>query len=182
MAIEIPERLKGGVKEVQERLRGILPGVRWVAPEGVHLTLKFLGEIEAGQVEEVSQAISPVVKGVQSFSIVIKGVGTFPDIRRPRVIYLGMAKGGDGVRSLYEGIESALQGLGFEREGRAFHPHFTLGRFKGAGHLRDLPKILSPFSNLQLDPFTAHEVTFFKSELRPEGARYTRIAQFPLGG
>ncbi len=182
LAIEIPEDLHGPIEEVLERLRGAVSDLKWVAPQAVHLTLKFLGEIEETQVEEISRMAAQVADGIVPFDINIKGLGVFPNPRRPRVIFLEMVEGEAGVSSLHRELEVGLEKVGFEREARRFHPHFTLGRVRRGGDIRDLPRSLAPFADFQLGNFPVNMVTLFRSELRPQGARYTRIAQFPLGG
>lgn len=182
IALELPQELIAQVKEVQEQLKDAIAGVKWVTPQGVHLTLKFLGEISEDMVKQVEKVVQPVTQGYPPFLLRIKGVGGFPDLRRPRVIFLGVEQGALEVKALEEGLARALEGIGFPREKRPFSGHFTFGRVKEGKAGRELAEKLAPYQEFQLEPFMVGAVTLFKSELRPSGAIYTRLNQFPLGG
>lgn len=182
LAIELPQSYDENIREVQARLKELIKGVQWVKAENVHLTLKFLGEITQVQAEEICRVVGEVTKGVAPFSVQVKGAGAFPDTRRPRVIFLGVSQGEYEVGALEKELSDSLEKMSFPREKRAFHPHFTLGRFKAFKPGGDLSRVLGGFSHYQLEPFVASAVTLFKSQLKPEGAQYSRLAQFELGG
>ena len=182
LAIELPEIYQEDIRGVQERLKERIKGVKWVKADNVHLTLKFLGEITEAQAEEICRVTSQVTRGHVRFPVQLKGVGVFPDLRRPRVIFLALSQGEYEVVALEKELSDSLEKIGFPREKRAFHPHFTVGRFKALKPGGELSRVVADFSNYQREPFVARGVTLFKSELRPEGAQYTRLAQFELGG
>ncbi|MEE8449799.1 MAG: RNA 2',3'-cyclic phosphodiesterase [Thermodesulfobacteriota bacterium] len=178
IAIELDDSLAGKVRDMQDKLQSQLDGVRWVAPGSVHLTLKFLGEINEQMIEEVSRQLDAVASDKGAFSLRPKGAGAFPDLRRPRVIILAAGEGSEQVAGLEKDISSRLENIGFPRGRRPFSPHFTLGRIKRWNARLDLAKLLEPFADYVFDPFKVEEFILFRSELRPEGARYTKLARF----
>jgi 2'-5' RNA ligase len=180
IAIELDDSLADKVREIQEELKGQLDGVKWVDPKSVHMTLKFLGEIDEGRVEQISQQLDAVSAARAVFSLRPQGAGAFPDIRRPRVIILAAAEGSEQVAELEKDISARLEKLGFPRERRAFSPHFTLGRIKRWNARLDMAELLAPFADYLFEPFKVEEFILFKSDLRPEGARYTRLGRFPF--
>ena len=133
-----PIRLKG-TREVDKRGGMDGPdrlGIRWVRPAGFHLTLKFLGNVTQERLSGIVEVIGKVGPSIPPFMVSVSGVGVFPNARDPRVIWIGVRSVGEDLVRLQEGIEEGLEPLGFAREGRSFHPHFTLGRLKSFGGTR----------------------------------------------
>ena len=131
IAVELPPAVREAVEGVVRELRsGIGDGVRWVRPEGVHLTLKFLGDIDAGSVPAVSRAMAQCAASAAPFDLFLEGVGVFPNARRPRVIWIGLGGALEPLLALQHSIDRELEGLGFARERRPFTPHLTLGRVR----------------------------------------------------
>lgn len=180
IAIEVPDGIKRGLLEIQERLKRSSADVGWTRPEGVHLTLKFFGEVEEGKLEDIQKAIGQAVKGLSPFVIEVGGIGTFPNPRFPRVIWIGLKDRGDSLKTLQEAIERETEGLGFEREDRAFAPHLTLGRVRSQKNRDALIRSLDEFDKIELGAFNVEEVSLMKSELRPKGAIYTQIWKVSL--
>jgi len=181
IAIEIPDGIKDGMKEVQETLRKSRADVGWVRPEGVHLTLKFLGDFEAGRVGGLGDAIESAVKGIRPFQLEVKGIGVFPTPKAPRVVWLGLGGEMDSLSAVYEKVEAACEGLGFKREPRPFKPHLTLGRVKSPGGRESLMRSVAEHERADLGAFTAGAVSVMKSELMPSGAVYTEMRRIILG-
>jgi 2'-5' RNA ligase len=175
VAIEIPEAVKAAMDDVQAVLRKTGADVGWVRPSGIHLTLKFLGGIEAGRVEELKESVGSAVRGHGPFALDVSGVGVFPNARAPRVVWMGV--GGDlpALAALYEMVETACESIGFRREDRPFKPHLTLGRVKSPGGRNRLMDAITGLDKATAGTFTADAVSIMKSELRPTGAVYTEM-------
>jgi len=160
--------------------------IQWVRPDAVHLTLKFLGDIAEGRVEEIHRALSATVLARPRFSVEVKGLGVFPDLRAPRVLWVGLSGQPGQIDSLVrlaEDVDVALHGLGFPRELKPFSPHLTLARIKERS--RDVGKALAGSDLLtqmaSLGSCMVHAVVLMKSDLTPSGAIYTRLWEVPLG-
>ena len=180
IAIGIPETILQAIGKAQETLKGYDLGIRWVRKEGIHLTLKFLGNIGWDDVEEIQVAMKEAAKDFSPFTVRAEGIGVFPDLKRPRVIWVGVSGEVEGVRALQKDLESRLNGLGFPREKRSFKGHLTLGRVKGRLDVARLTKALEVLEGFRTESFTAQSVVLFQSDLRPNGAVYSKLAEVPL--
>jgi 2'-5' RNA ligase len=180
IAIEIPSPLKARMEEIQRQLRRTDADVKWVRPEAIHLTLKFLGSIRQEDVERISQALAPVLADGESFEVRVLGMGCFPNPRNPRVVWLGVDRGKDALASLQRAIEQKMAGLSFPPEARPFSPHLTLGRVRSPRGRAGLAQALEKHQGVEIGTFQAQEVILFRSELRPSGAVYTKLGEFPL--
>jgi 2'-5' RNA ligase len=175
IAIDLPENIRATLAQRQAAFRAACPEARWTRPEGIHLTLKFLGEIsekQTGQVNEALCALGPVEK----FSIEVKGFGFFPDARRPRVFWAGLEAPPD-LEELAKKVEAAMSKLGFPVEGRPLTPHLTLARFKIPRPQPALQALLEP---PLLGRFEVSDFYLFESKLAPQGAEYRKVLRFPL--
>jgi len=168
------ERLQAGLKTARA-------DVKWVRPTGVHLTIKFLGDVEENTIPALAAAASEAIAGNRALPLRIAGTGVFPSPSRPRVVWLGL--GGDlaGLERLRRDVETVAAGFGFAPENRPFKPHLTLGRVRSE---RGRTELLAGLEKLDPGPveFTAGEVILFKSDLRPSGAVYTALHRMTLGG
>ncbi len=180
IAIEMTAEVKAGMKELQDKLRKSGADVAWTRPEGVHLTLKFLGEVDAATVERLGDALEEAVKGSRPFTLEVRGTGVFPTPKSPRVVWVGLEGGIDALAALYEKVEAVCEGLGFAREGRPFKPHITLGRVKSLRGRESLMKALAGFEHVELGKIDAEAVSVMKSELKPSGAVYTEMKRIEL--
>jgi 2'-5' RNA ligase len=180
IAIEIPSPLKARMEEIQRQLRRTDADVKWVRPEAIHLTLKFLGSIRQEDVERISQALAPVLADGESFEVRVLGMGCFPNPRNPRVVWLGVDQGKDALASLQRAIEQKMAELSFPPEDRPFSPHLTLGRVRSPRGRAGLAQALEKHQGVEIGTFQAQEVILFRSELRPSGAVYTKLGEFPL--
>jgi RNA 2',3'-cyclic 3'-phosphodiesterase len=180
MAIEIPSPLKARMEEIQRQLRRTDADVKWVRPEAIHLTLKFLGSIRQEDVERISQALAPVVAEGESFEVRVQGMGCFPNPRNPRVVWLGVDRGKDALASLQGAIEKKMAELSFLPEDRPFSPHLTMGRVRSPRGRAGLAQVLEKHQGVEIGIFQTQEVILFRSELRPSGAVYTKLREFPF--
>ena len=163
-----------------DELKTLSAAVKWVRPESIHLTLKFLGHITPDQLEQVKETVKDVVKKQRRFELEASGLGAFPSLDRPRVFWVGLAGSGrQQLMVLQKQLETALAQIGFPEEKRAFKPHLTLGRVKSSRQLtRVIEKIKSTtFPHIA---FPVTDILIMRSELRPDGARYSVLKSFPL--
>src|SRR5574341_320500 len=175
IAIEIPDEIKTEMAEVQRRLKGAGADASWTRAEGIHLTLKFLGEVPETEIPGITAALAGAAQGADGFGLEVEGVGTFPNPKRARVAWIGVSGNVEKLARLQTAVEDAMAGLGFEREARAFTPHLTLGRIKYI-HSRDRwLKALDAVKDVRLPGFDVKAVSLMKSELKPTGAVYTEI-------
>jgi RNA 2',3'-cyclic 3'-phosphodiesterase len=179
VAIDLPESVRAALARAQARLRAACarnPGIRWTRPEGLHITLKFLGEISADHVPALAAALQGVGP-FEKFSVEVKGFGFFPDARHPRVLWAGI-DAPPALRSLAERVDAALSKLDFPPEDRPFRPHLTLARFRAQRPEPALEAALEELSSTSLGCFDAAEYFLFESRLRPGGAEYNKLTGF----
>ncbi|MBM3323480.1 RNA 2',3'-cyclic phosphodiesterase [candidate division WOR-3 bacterium] len=176
VAIEVPEPVRAEVSSLVRGLSGS-PGVRWVRPDAMHLTLAFLGEREPGFVEAVKQALAAVGPKLDRFQARLAGLGAFPTPKRARVVWVGMEAGREECCRVQQATVAALASVGFVPESRKFSPHLTLGRLKVPADVSTLVGVA-----FRSGAFLVDRVVLFQSELRPEGPRYTRLGEYLLSG
>ncbi|MCX5821781.1 MAG: RNA 2',3'-cyclic phosphodiesterase [Deltaproteobacteria bacterium] len=183
LALDPPEEILREIGRVQDSLRKLIHGdVRWLRPEAIHLTLKFFGDIPECDVANISAVAGKAAAEVRPFDLAIGGAGVFPDPHRPRIIWLGMNGEVARLVTFQQGMERALQEIGFPREERPFRPHLTLGRIKTPKGLIGLTGVLEKGETYTAGRFTASGLGLFKSDLTPRGAIYTRLAGYPFAG
>ena len=183
LAIDPPEVVLDNIQALQNRLKKSIQGaIRWVRPEGIHLTLKFFGDISAYDVENISEAIANKTTNVPPITLEIRGMGAFPDLNRPRVIWLGINGQLAPLLSLQRDLEEVFSKLGFPKENRPFRAHLTMGRVKVPKGIIGLAPSVEAEGNLMAGNFTVGEITLFQSSLSPQGAIYSKLAAFPLQG
>jgi RNA 2',3'-cyclic 3'-phosphodiesterase len=180
IAIELPESVRQMLRREQGRFREVCPDARWTRPEGIHLTLKFLGEISSQQEAQVKRALAQMER-FEKFTVRVQGFGFFPDARRPRVFWAGLDAPTDLAR-LAAQVESVMAPLGFPPENRAFRPHLTLARFKITRPQPKLQALVAVPGNPLLGTFEVSELFLWESQLLPGGAEYHKVARFPQDG
>ena len=181
IAIMLEAQVIDKIAQVSDQLRNHLPGVRWVAPSNIHLTLKFLGSIDESTIEPIEAALGEQVRLFQRFTINAKGLGVFPGPKRPRVLWVGLA--GDHLISLASRVESALQPLGFTPETRPFTPHLTIGRWRQADPAaKSLARQLTDWRGFEFGKSKVEDVKLMQSVLKPQGASYQPLITVPLSG
>ena len=181
IAIKLPDAVTTSISEVQERIRSHGIKLRWVKPENIHITLKFLGDIKEDDIESVTAVIYDSAKSRGPISLCAKGIGVFPGLKRPRVVWVGIAGQLESLLGLKNSLEQGLEGLGFDKDKRPYRGHLTLGRVKGRIDPKKLGGALKQCDGFTSETFCAENVVFFKSELKPTGAVYTALARVPLG-
>jgi len=165
---------------LQQELKKCGADVRWVRPEGIHLTLKFLGNIEDRLVDGIVGSLKGTCRKFHAFHCEVRGVGVFPGARAPRVLWAGIADH-DSLISLQQDIDTGISSLGFEREGRKYTPHLTLGRFRSSEGKIILLNRMEGYKELSLGIIDVNHISLMRSDLGPAGAKYTRIAEIPFG-
>ncbi len=181
VAVNLDQGLKDALAKVQERLKATRADVGWVRPESLHLTLKFLGQVEESRLGAVAKAIGTAATGYGSFRLVLGGLGAFPQPRAARVVWIGVQQGAEALLTLQARVEAGLEALGFAREERPFAAHLTLGRVRGPARREQLAVALTSIPAEPLGEMMLHRIDLMKSELGPGGARYTALQTFPLG-
>jgi 2'-5' RNA ligase len=187
IAIELDEELKGNLRRLQAHLdEQVSPrSVRWVRPEGIHLTLKFLGDTPADRVEEIGAALTRATDGFAPFTFTVGGLGCFPNARQPRVVWVGLHEPTGVLADLQGAIESQVAPLGFPTEKRPFRPHLTLGRVQrraSKSEVREIGEAVAASAIGEIDEMRVTVVTYIKSDLRPSGAVYTTLTEATLKG
>lgn len=186
VAIELDEGLKRELHKVQLDLADrIAPGtVRWTRPEGIHLTLQFLGEVAEGRIGAITDALREACRPFAPFSFQVEGLGCFPDLRHPRVVWVGVNESTGALRALHQAVSEALRPLGF-RPDKAFHPHLTLGRAKRGASREAIQALGTLIQKARLAPLghvEVHEVHLMRSDLQPSGAVYSCLSVARLEG
>ncbi len=184
IAIELPFALLEQIDRVVAPLRLHLPGelIRWVPYQNIHLTLKFLGEVSPTNFQLICQVIAQEASRYSPFELTIQGWGVFPDLKRPRVLWIGVQAPAVLFR-LQRGIDAATQRLGYVSEERNFTPHLTIGRVRTQASPEEIALLRSTLQSFSLslkESFTVNALHLIKSELQPQGARYTRLFTAPL--
>jgi 2'-5' RNA ligase len=185
IAVELDREFLDNLENLQGRLRQqVAPrSVRWVWPQGIHLTLKFLGETRPDQVAAVKPALDRAAAGVVSFTFTAGGLGCFPNTRRPRVIWVGLYEPTGALARLRDAVESQVAPLGFPTEKRSFRPHLTLGRVQrhaSKSEVREIGELVAATETGVLDEMRVERVSYIKSDLRPGGAVYTALHEAQL--
>jgi 2'-5' RNA ligase len=180
IAIDLEPGLKRALEDLIRKLKRTGADVRWVDARGMHLTLKFLGEVEAAAIPDLEQEVRQASSVHTRFPLVLRATGTFPDGKSPRILWAGVAEE-PALMSLQKAIEAGLEKRGFPAEARPFHPHLTLGRVKSAAHVHEAAAELEKYRDTVFGEMTARTVTLFESVLKPQGAEYKVVAEFELG-
>ncbi len=175
IAISLPEELKAKISGIQEKLKAAGADVSWTRPEGMHLTLKFFGEIEDRRIPKIEKALDTAVDGISPFTLSVSGMGIFPDMRRPRVVWIGLKEEGDNLIRLHKGVDEELKKTGFPSEDRRFTPHITLGRIRSNRNIEKLLKLIDAEKDVDSGSFDVSDLHLIKSELKPSGAVYTEL-------
>jgi 2'-5' RNA ligase len=186
IAVELPLAVKQELIALESALKKRCPDVvRWVDPQGIHVTLKFLGDIDSDKTDEINMAIDEATQGLSPFRLELQEVGAFPNLNRVNVIWVGAKGELDKLAYLQKQIESNMAQLGFPREERAFTPHLTLGRVRNYASPDDRKKlglILSQTTFASSQVITVDSVNLMKSQLTNSGAIYMRLYASLLKG
>ena len=176
VALDIPEETRGAIRELISRLEPVARGAKWVRPEGIHVTLKFIGWVEDERLAEIKEHLSRVPHR-EVIPVTFRNFGFFPNEKRPRVFFVGIVAGADLVR-LAADIESQLAPLKIPKEERAFTPHLTLARFKTNEGSAQMQKILASMPSRDFGAMNATQFHLYQSVLKSNGAIYTKLASY----
>lgn len=187
IAITLPADLLQTLGDVQQRLRQRLTGLplTWTRPEGIHLTLKFLGETDPRRVEAIVARLRTVATAWQPFVVPVEGLGCFPDRRRPQVVWVGVQDPDGALQRLAAAVDAAMAELGWEREKRPFTGHLTLARVKrdaGTDERRRIGEQVAAFALSAPGLLPVQALHLMRSQLDPGGAIYSEVAIAPFGG
>jgi 2'-5' RNA ligase len=175
IAVDLPASIISLLEKVQQELKPLRLGARWVRPENIHLTIRFLGDIDPGDIDKIGGAMSEAAEQFASITLAVGGVGVFPGIKRPRVIWVGLGGQIQLLMELQRKLEDNLETIGFPKEKRPFKGHLTLGRIKAAVNPNTIRQIIQEYADLGSQEFTAERIILYKSDLRPSGAVYTQL-------
>ncbi|MCI0489051.1 MAG: RNA 2',3'-cyclic phosphodiesterase [Blastocatellia bacterium] len=181
ICIEITEAIKGRIADLQDSLRSAGAQVSWVKAANIHLTLKFLGDVQLSRIESILRAAERAAASISPFEIEVSGAGCFPSPRNPRVLWVGLANVPEELKRLHAGLEAELAREGFPREQKNFSPHLTICRIRSPRNASRVAEDLIA-RGFEAESFQAREIIVMRSDLKPAGAIYTPQAVIKLGG
>jgi len=182
VAIELSPEVHRQLAALQQRLASSTRGVRWVASEGIHLTIKFLGEVPDRRIPEICRAVNEAAGRSQPFEFVVRSTGCFPPHGGVRVVWGGLDEPTGRLAACQQSCEDAFFQLGFARENRPFVPHLTLGRVKDPHQARGLRQTITSCANFEAGTVSARELVLFESRLSPHGSTYVPVSRAVFGG
>ncbi len=179
VAIDLPQNIKENLKMLIQELAKSAKEARWVAPENLHITFKFIGNFPEENLAKLIESLTTATKKIRKFELKLGKLGAFPTSKKARIFWIGTEKSELEIERLHKLIDSALEKFGIEKEGRKFHSHVTLARFKNPQNVENL---ITESTNTMLikDTFKVNEVSLFKSVLTPKGSIYAILKNFPL--
>ncbi len=181
IAIPLPDECRTMLDQLQQNLRVCRADVRWVSVPSIHLTLKFLGEVDPEIIPKLTESLENETRLQHGFAIRLRGLGCFPNQRSPGVVWCGIDGDTESLSQLQQQVEAACDSLGFPPETRSFHPHLTLGRVNGKRNLQPLIDCIKMGSDLE-SSFKADHLNIYKSVLKQQGAVYTILKTILLSG
>ena len=181
IAIDLDEQIKNNISELIRKLDKGSQNIRWIKPHGMHLTLKFLGEVTQERIGDIESVLKRISKANRPFQIDLVGTGTFPPgTKSPRVLWVGVRRD-ESLIEIQSTLENELDKIRFPKEKRTYHPHLTLGRVKIPHHLESILSIVEEHREFEFGHMMVRRLTLFLSTLKPTGAEYTILSEFPLG-
>jgi 2'-5' RNA ligase len=183
IAVELDPVIRQRAVEILRALQAVPGDVKWVEPENLHFTLKFLGEVDSRKIHQVCQLVQQAMADLSPFEFEVHGAGAFPDLNRPRTFWLGARQGREEMVTVADHLEDALQTLGFRRETRRFEPHLTIGRMRQGGRSSPrLVELLNDYADVDVGQMSVDEVVVFSSVLGRSGPTYEALAHVGLEG
>ena len=180
VAILLDDALRAAVASEIARLKVLAPRVGWIAPPNLHLTLKFLGELPPNTLELAKEGLTEAVAGGAPFRLSFQGLGAFPELARPRVLWVGVVEGTQAAQGLQARVEAALARRGFAQEERPYSSHLTIGRVREPRGLAGLQEAMARDAEMEFGRLEVRALSLMRSDLSPAGARYTELAAFPF--
>lgn len=184
VAVKLPDEVIEFLRQVQSGLKkeGLdIKDVKWVRPENIHLTLKFLGDIKSSEIDAIGSAIKAAAAPFPPLALSASGLGAFPGVKRPRVLWSGVGGDLEALSSLHARLDEALSTVGIEKETKKFKGHLTLARIKGRVKPEIIIDAVSRYGNKASPVFTAESLYLIKSDLKPSGPLYTDLLCAPMG-
>ncbi len=182
IAIELSKQQKEEVLKLQQKLKGFLEGVSWVKPEGMHLTLKFLGDTEPDLIDNIKKAMDNSVVSVNQFKLAIGYSGVFPSVHKARVMWIGVREGETALKHLAQNLDINLSSYGFKPEKRSYKPHLTIGRIRRPIPVHLIKRFIEQENSFYTSSSIAEEIVLFESQLTPKGSIYTVLYKNGLAG
>ena len=184
VAIEIPTEVKERALKLIDQLRESSAKVKWVGPEAMHWTLKFLGDVDLLETPKICDAVARAVEPLTPFDVEARGAGAFPDVSRPRTVWVGMGQGAEPMVELHDRIDQELALLGYRPEGRRFRPHLTIGRVRSCppAAIAELGRVIGEHADFESGLSTVYEVVVFASELGRDGPTHEPLGHAELKG
>lgn len=183
VAVELSDSARGRIARIIEQLSPKAPGVRWIRPENIHLTLAFLGDVPDPDLPGLCKLVEEAVGSLTPFKLDIKGFGSFPPQGRPRVIWVGLEGDLEPLKQLQKAVVEASRTAGYPPTDNRFNPHITLGRVKApSGPPLDVQAITKPFALWSAGVLEVRQVVTFASLLRSEGPEYRALSRARLSG
>jgi 2'-5' RNA ligase len=180
IALELPEEVKKKIYVCIEKMKSAGADVKWIPPENLHLTLKFLGDTTEELLKSVNERLISLSKSHNRFSLQVSGAGAFPNIKYPKVVWLGIHDSEEIIK-LQHDIDESMEGLGFKRDDKKFTPHLTIGRVKSMRNKDVLIKELATLKEADFGKIEVNNITMMKSELKPGGAEHSKLIEIPFG-
>ncbi|MFH0839145.1 MAG: RNA 2',3'-cyclic phosphodiesterase [Candidatus Omnitrophota bacterium] len=177
IAIELTKELQEELKDLQQELKKSNIDATWVRPENIHLTLKFLGNITTPRIEQIGSILEDTAKQRKAFYVGLSGIGAFPKLEYPRVVWVGINEGKQETAELAKSLEDKLGEIGFQKENRPFSSHLTLARIRNPHNKDKLKKIVEGISFTSKNKAYINKIILFKSTLTPQGSIYSKIYQ-----
>jgi 2'-5' RNA ligase len=183
IAVDLGPEVRRAVRPMLERLERATGEVKWLDADNLHLTLKFLGDVEDAEIYRVCRQVQEAAADVAPFRVTCRGTGAFPNLQRPRTIWLGIDDAAGQLTNLQARVEERMRALQFPREERPFRPHVTIGRVGLVRRrLDDLAQLIAELAEVELGILDVDECVIYASELTPRGPIYTVLGRAPLGG
>lgn len=183
VAVEISQEIKDRAQRMIGKLRDTPAKVKWVAAQHMHWTLKFLGDVELLDIPRVCKAVGRAVEPLAAFHVEAKGAGAFPDVHRPRTVWIGTGRGSEQMIELHDAIEFELAKLGYRSENRRFRPHLTIGRVRHSpAGIGELGRLIEKHADFDGGLTPVHEVVVFSSVLSPDGPTHEPLGHAELKG
>jgi 2'-5' RNA ligase len=179
VAIELPSETKEKIEETITPFRKLNLSISWVKPKNLHLTLKFLGEVDEEKIDDIVSILAQGVKEEQRFKMDLKDFGAFPDFKKARVLWIGIEKGKESLIRIQNKVEEGLSNIGFPQEKKGFSPHLTIARVKSPKGIERLTEQIKNV-NFVAEDIEVDELILMRSQLHPQGAIYTPLETFKL--
>ena len=187
ISIELPDEVKKNITELVDELKNLNAAVKWVEPKNLHITLKFLGWVEEKNLDNLIELAQKAVEGSKSFKANFRGMGTFPEGKKPRVVWVGTAEGGDELCKIAQGLEKTFSKAGFRKEEREFKSHITIGRVKEKAprqiRYEEIEKLKEKIKGLENEKFgetIVDRIYIMKSTLTKTGPIYEKVKEIML--